>query len=906
MAIKVIPGALTDAYKSREGDFAPDLVGFQFTKSSALFTLGNFSLTTNTDQLTGQVFNTGTFSDPISLDSLTLSQVESQAIEQNSNTLSVTLNNNKNNFLSYVYFGESKKFLETEISGIINSWKGSLYIEQSNLTDTVVNYSYNQYTNETYFSFSVYVAENIFSLSTGSSDFTYDENNIGFLQQNYLKYEIKNDYGVFPVIGYTGNSVNSDYINLKLTGNVWPSLTANTSGSFTYHLKPNDSSLQKYFFSKLSDFQNQLLNRLTVPQYTLILDIPYKNELGYTFTVSKSFTWPTSDGFNLDVDTRNYGEYLDKIFGLANDLDANSTSIMTRKLVASSILEFDSEGDGTTTTGRKMDKLLKIWGREYDEVKRYIDGISFANVVTYDGKDNTPDELIKILAQTLGFDTIQTFSNNDLVNYLATTTNAIFSGQSRSLSIQELDTELWKRLVINAWWLFRSKGTRKVIEFFLNLFRIDECLIDLNEYVYLVEQKIDYLEARQKVFDYVLLSTGIDADGDNASFYNLNIPIDRDGYPLPLPDTSDYYFQMGGFWYNGGTEDNTKPNINGNNPHYGPYDYGEAYFNKFRCFVDNFNPLIQTVNLNQLTFNYFKDYTYGSIENSTPQTLSISNATGSTVNLTETGTILTNYNQFYAGVMNDNSRVTTGTTVLNAGKTDEYSNTGNFSFKINFSTGSGKECEVCPPQIFLGKGGTSDGLVTYLYNDELFNVTSKDCCDFYHFYTYPNLDTTTGGNLCYWCPPKSSFVEVSPINGNIIVLPPLNTGTTNPTNPANPIGGPTLPSNPIGGPTSPSTPVLTPTGVGSIVSPVLVTSSVGNVATSPVLKTPVPNGGSLSVLSPKKDTVIYFTGPDGTLIPPNKDCCTLRGYSWNYITKKCVTKVITTDTATSNDAVAVL
>lgn len=789
MAIKVIPGSLTDAYKSGQGDFSPDLVGFQFTKSASLFTLGNFSITTNVSpNLTGQIFNTGVLSDTYTLETLQLTNLESQLLEQDSNSLSVILNNNKKNFLSYVYFGEAKKFIETELTGIIDNWKGSLFIEQSNLTYTVVGFNYNQYTDESYFSFPINVTQNTFYLDTRFDGVSFDELDISVLQTNYLKYEIQNDFGKFPILGYTGNTNTNDYIYIKLKGNVWPNLSATTNGSFTYHLRPTDYNLQKYFFNRLSDFQNQVLNRLITPQYTLSLEIPYTNEQGYTFNVTQNFTWPTSDGYNLDVSGRNYGEYLENLFNLANTLDSTNTSIMTRRLVASSILEFDSAGDGTSERGRKMDKLLKIWGREYDDVKRYIDGISFANVVTYDGVDNTPDELIKMMASTLGFDTIQSFSDNDLINYLTTTTNVIFSGESRTLSIQEMDTELWRRLVINAWWLWKSKGTRKVVEFFLNLFNINECLINFNEYVYLADEKLDYEEVNDKILNYLNTFSTVDVLEDRK--IEDVYPIDSEGYPKPLPDSPNYYFQMNGFWYDGGVPANTKPDMNGNNPHYGPYDFGKAYFDKFRCFIDGFTFINETVNLNELSFNYFTDYSFGTVEPN-DGVLIIS---GETVSTGTPPPPTPNYGLFYGSLMNDTNRITSGSTVELAGKTDEYVNTGKYSIKINFNTGVGDECIICPPSIGLSKYEPYSGVVTYYDGDTLFGVNSKKCCDFYGYYTYPQEDST---ELCYWCPPISKF------------------------------------------------------------------------------------GSNL-------DKEYFFSDPNGNMVKPNKECCTLRGFVWNNITKKCL------------------
>ena len=59
-----------------------------------------------------------------------------------------------------------------------------------------------------------------------------------------------------------------------------------------------------------------------------------------------------------------------------------------------------------------------------------------------------------------------------------------------------------------------------------------------------------------------------------------NYPIDNEGYPSPLDDSDTYYFQNNGGWYR-------QTNFVGaNNPHFGPYDGGQDYFNKFRCFTD--------------------------------------------------------------------------------------------------------------------------------------------------------------------------------------------------------------------------------------------------------------------------------------------------------------------------------
>ena len=93
--VRVTPRSLTDAYKRREGDFAPNLVGFQFTDGASLFTFGNFQITTNLDSKLNKNFVLGgQWSDYYSLDNLNLTESASQILL--SNDIYVKLNFNPN------------------------------------------------------------------------------------------------------------------------------------------------------------------------------------------------------------------------------------------------------------------------------------------------------------------------------------------------------------------------------------------------------------------------------------------------------------------------------------------------------------------------------------------------------------------------------------------------------------------------------------------------------------------------------------------------------------------------------------------------------------------------------------------------------------------------------------------
>ena len=771
MAKRVVPGSLTKVYQNEDRDFSPNLVGQQFTDPNSFFTLGNFSLTTNNSNITGEFFNTGEFSKKLTLDNLEITTEESVKINQKtSNRLDVRLKSSKNDLLSYVYFSDASKFVESEIIGVIEKWKGSLFVRFSYINDTVTDFNYDEDKNISYFTVSKNVITNFFELVTNEeAEFEVNnQNDIAYLPNNFSKYEVSNDFGKFSIIGYTGDTFTDDYIKIKTKGLTWPTLLDNGSsaGSFRYHIKPNDDVLEDVFYSELTPFQSQLMNRDTIPIYTINLKNNSEAKLGFRTESFNTFTWPLEDGYNISIQGRDYADYLLGMISFAEAFDSKRTNIMSRKLVAGAIFEFDTAGDGNDpTSGRKINKLIKIWGREYDKVKTYIDAISFANVVSYDDNENTPDELIKMMATTLGFDTLQSYSSEKLLEFFRLTNQSDFPSNTKGTSFKEMDIELWRRLIINAWWLFKSKGTRKVIEFFLNLFRIDECLADLDEIVYVVDQKLDYQEIITELTSYY----GFQPD-------ESQLRVDTDGYPKILPNTPDYYFQLNGFWYDGGVPENTKPDVKGNNPHYGPYDYGRAYFDKYRCLLENFVPQDIITQLNLLTFNYFTDYSLGTIEGVGQTTIDISNQEAEQIN---DGNTLIEYNNttnnsFYANIMNDvdNIRVLNAQ-VINAGRDDETSSNGESSFHINIFTGGEDFCEneFCPQNIYPHP----DGSGIFVYSTEqpspvpqFLPLENEFCCGQIGGINY--VDVSNGTTPCYLCPPIEYEILDTNSEGEEIVV----------------------------------------------------------------------------------------------------------------------------------------
>ena len=571
-------------------DFSPDLVGFQITEGSPLMTLTNFYTTPTTSTKNSVFYETQGFSQPVTLSDLNLTSA--QSTELLNNNLNLVLNLNESDLFHYTLFGSLREHIKASVKKIIINWPASLFINKvssGGTTFTAIKYVYNSLTDSSEFKIPVGNINNKFFINLDNIPNNFQqEPGKKSMANNFYDYVVEypvasattitNSPGYyttnqeFRVIGFTGlTSQSQDYIGIAVKGNPFTGAT-NGAISQNFHIKPQVNVREKYF-SRLKGLDRFLLNRDFYPIYTSEFTVPVKGN-DQTFTeVKKKFTWPVSDGYNIDIDTTRYADYLSALLELADTYDDYKTDLVARFFTTDSIKEFD-------TSDKRVEKLLRIYGREFDEVKRYIDGIAFASRISYDKNDNIPDKLVKNFARTLGFETLD-FSNqeNILEAFLGGTNSTVFSGTSVGMTPVEFDIELWRRLVLNAGYLFRAKGTRKVIEFFLRFIGAPDSLIEFNEYVYTVKEKLDINKVETSL-TYLDSNRGGEDDEKN----NIDLtyyPIDSSGYPKVMRNTEDYYFQMQGGWYR---ETNF---IGANNPHYGPYDAGQAYFNKFRKFSDS-------------------------------------------------------------------------------------------------------------------------------------------------------------------------------------------------------------------------------------------------------------------------------------------------------------------------------
>ena len=600
-------------------NFSPDILA-PFAPSNAnvsLFTLGSFAVTTNIEPKNTRSFITNKFSNFVSLSDLDLT-LEASA-DLLTNNAGVILNLDKTDLTTYALFGSLVENLRVALEDIITTWPAALYVSPvfaiapDYLTQTgytIENYLYNNISDTSSFRVNVTTINNKFQinfLQNGSLTNTINQSNtLRNLALNYQTYSILFNNTEYDILNFTGStSLVNDYLYFVVEGNVFSGQAP--SDYVTYYIKPNKVQ-ENLFYNGLPDFEAYLLNRVVVPKFTSTFNYTVKSDAGNILYVSDTITWPTTDGYNLDFDTDAYTTYANKLLDISTDFDTTTSSLMTRFLVTESITDFDTtdvhlDPLDEDTSDQKVTKLLTIYGVEFDKINNFIEGIKFANTVSYDKNNNTPDIYLKNLARVMGWDLVSSVLENDLLTSYIQPKTSTYSGQTVGLTAIEADVELWRRIILNTPWLWKSKGTRKAIEFLFKFIGTPLGLISFNEYVYLAENKIDL-----NLFQEVLQLNGLDDNTDN-------YPISLSGYPQPLPDTPDVYFQGKGLWYRETAGDDPTIDITtGNNPHVGPYDGGFTYINQFRQLIPNFSAVtISSETTTTSSDNLFSNYNRGTM-----------------------------------------------------------------------------------------------------------------------------------------------------------------------------------------------------------------------------------------------------------------------------------------------------
>lgn len=235
-----------------------------------------------------------------------------------------------------------------------------------------------------------------------------------------------------------------------------------------FRVRPNDTIINQYFES-LSDFEKILLNQYT--DYTARFDTYFEDEETGWYYVDKTYQWPTSlGGWNLSIAGVPYNIYLEDLHKLADGYDTLFCNAIWRTMTHDAVSNFDltikHNDDLDITSQSRLQQIIHVIGRQFDEIKKYADNIKNCNTITYEQDNNTPDYFLSDNLSMSGWE-VKNILNGIDENIV---TEPMYGARTIGYNTSDANNEFMRRLQLNSKPILSSKGTKKCIEDLMGVF----------------------------------------------------------------------------------------------------------------------------------------------------------------------------------------------------------------------------------------------------------------------------------------------------------------------------------------------------------------------------------------------------------------------------------------------------
>jgi hypothetical protein len=613
MATRKVPSQAASGYET----FSDSIVGRQITDGTSQLTNTNFALDRVIPEQDVKSFKTAPFSDFLTLEDLKIENDVPTTVKQSTGEKRPIRFNSDKTEGSKSLFGSLRERIRVSIGRIVKNYPAAIYVNSEGLSSTTDNTAenivYNATSNKTTFTTKASKFFNPFDIVLSepkANELLTVENKIRNIFSSYSKYSIVINEKTYNISKYSEPDADST-ISLEVYGKPFTGSTYTTS----YIIRPNDSVVEEFYLG-LDELEQTLLNRDTYPIFQASFKVP-RTSLDGTKTdlIYVTAEWPVSkDGWNLQTTGLKFDDYLTKLNDLATEIDNYKSNLVTRFLVAPQLFEFDTED-------QKIDKVFQLYGQSFDKVKSYIDNIAYMRNVSYDAINNIPDVFLKNLANTLGLNTIKLFDQKSLEEELYNAAKTVYNGSSIGKNLVDAELEFYRRLLVNLAFIYKSKGTRSCIEFYLKFIGAPDPMVKINEYVYSVKSAVPKSLVEDDLFNAINNVSVNNKVTFNPSTYTYSLsavtglttfsnttdyPIDTDTYLPKTPTTNqdNIFFQMGSGWHDV-TLDHRSSDIIDTDKSSGtfvdgefvltgrtktiltkskPYSYGEEFFDIYRTF----------------------------------------------------------------------------------------------------------------------------------------------------------------------------------------------------------------------------------------------------------------------------------------------------------------------------------
>lgn len=365
--------------------------------------------------------------------------------------------------------------------------------------------------------------------------------------------------------------------------------TYNSNGYRFVELSPKESVINSYFDS-VEGFEKLLLRTDTTPLYKNSFLKMFETDNGIRYAY-RDYVWPRVNDYCIDIESPSYVAFVDSLMETAIDFDEMWCDNLWRNMTHESLRNYDwtytkdftkGEEADNVDGGNRLEKLIRIYGRVFDDLKRYIDGIRFSAKISYDGFNNMPSaeisdrlnyngwEIYTTIPNFKGMETVAG-SDLDLSNvYLNEECVSTDGGNDKpkwfnainplEVNAGSNDIDFLRTLALSSKYLIQSKGTTCGIDMIMGLFGIgsdnDETLSYKITERYIVTDVRNYgRKLKSAIADLVHY--------DSKSYYYDDpyegvpigdVEINGKKYIVPFYDSNKYYkgeftFQSNGGWY---------------------------------------------------------------------------------------------------------------------------------------------------------------------------------------------------------------------------------------------------------------------------------------------------------------------------------------------------------------------
>ena len=450
----------------------------------------------------------------------------------------VKVNMSSNDLRDFAYYGSCVELVQSTILSIIREFPGRIKVTSE--------YAWFPDGDGGYKETKIYTVSNPFQINLHNDNVVLDdyENPLHYMSISWGDYQVGTEGNLDDVSSF--NIVKNKEIECRTEDDFSGPIYTIKIGPVTiygyyigrtiqyfsdnsgYIIQPKEEIIEDYF-DGLEGFKKQLLTRETKPLYknsfvTPIISAEYDPQ--YVF---RNYTWP-SDGYCIEADTPRFNSFVQKLMSLAENMDKLWCDNLWNRMTHEAIKNYDwtytreySDGDEEENVigGQNIEKLMRVYGRLFDDLKRYIDGIKFTKKVTYDGYNNLAAEMSDKLEMT-GWDVYSTIPNFDedvsttvlTEEYLKNAALSWFgkrkddtgtdyfkhiSVNPEAMNMTQQDIEFMRILRLSSKRIMQTKGTRHAIDMIMGMFGFGHGEVEVGDNAYNTEDNYEVEETYYKV-----------------------------------------------------------------------------------------------------------------------------------------------------------------------------------------------------------------------------------------------------------------------------------------------------------------------------------------------------------------------------------------------------------------------